>query len=156
MIEWVQAIAEYARQARGAEDFLVFPQNASDIIRNDDCELDELSDAYFAAIDGIGIEDLFYDETRQQPAEDVDYRIEQLAEYRARGKTVLVTDYLLAESYTPADSDAQAAGFYERVLAAGFIPYAAVENRDLDEVVTLSLPDWSVDQPPSECAASGE
>jgi cysteinyl-tRNA synthetase len=151
MIEWVRTISEYARVTRGLDGFLVFPQNASDIIRNDDYELDELSDAYFTAIDGIGIEDLFYDETRVQPEDQVDYRMEQLTEYRERGKTVLVTDYVLRESFTPGNSDGIVADFYRRTLDAGFIPYAAVENRDLDEVATLSTMEWSVSQPPAEC-----
>ena len=151
MIEWVERISAYAKTTRGKTDFLVFGQNASDIIRDDAGDLDELSDAYFAAVDGIGIEDLFYDETTPQPDEGVQYRLEQLAEFRARGKTVLVTDYILAESYTPDNSDDRAAEFYGLTLAEDFIPYAAVEDRNLDEIIVLAPPAWSVTQPPTEC-----
>lgn len=153
MIEWVRRISEHARVTRGVEGFMVFPQNAADIIRGEDDALDELSEVYFSAISGIGIEDLYYDGMTERPADDgLEYRIEQLVEYRDRGKTVLVTDYLLADSYTPANSDERAADFYRRVLDAGFVPYAATEDRDLDEIVTLSsADDWSVDQPADTC-----
>jgi len=152
MIEWVQTISAYARETRGVEGFMVFPQNAADIIRDDDDELDGLSDDYFDAIDGIGIEDLYYDETNRQPAGDTEYRLEQLVEYRDRGKTVLVTDYLLSTSYTPANSDQRVADFYERALGAGFVPYAATEDRELNVIVTLpSSAGWSVDQPADRC-----
>jgi len=151
MITWVTRVSDYAKVTRGVSTFLVFPQNAADIIRTDDGELDDLSEAYFAAIDGIGIEDLFYDETTPQPLEDVQYRLDQLVEYRDRGRTILVTDYVLSESFTPASSNSRVLDFYERALAQGFIPYAAVEDRDLDEVVILPAELWSVSQPPVAC-----
>ncbi len=156
MIRWVERIAEYARTDRGAADFLVFPQNGSDIIRNDADELDTLSESYFDAIDGIGIEDLFYDETEAQLPEDTEYRLEQLAEYRARGKTVLVTDYVLSETCDPDDDGDRVADFYERTLEAGFVPYAAVDDRDLDEIVVLSGTVWPVSQPPVDCVESAQ
>jgi cysteinyl-tRNA synthetase len=152
MIDWVMTIAEYARATRGVKDFLVFPQNADDIIRNDEYELDSLSDDYLSAIDGIGIEDLFYDETQKQPGEDVDYRIEQLVEYRDRGKVVLVTDYIVDSSENAGNSNGRVADFYARTLGAGFLPYAASQDRDLNEIVTLSGGAWSVEQPPADCA----
>lgn len=151
MIEWVITIAEYARVRRGAENFLVFPQNAEDIIRDDEYELDALSNDYFAAIDGIGIEDLFYDETQKQPAEDVDYRMEQLVEYRDRDKIVLVTDYVVDAATSAGKSDGRVADFYTQTLDAGFLPYAALQDRDLNEIVTLGIGGWSVEQPPADC-----
>ncbi len=156
MIEWVAAIATYARQTRGVPAFQVFPQNASDIIRNDDDELDALSDVYFAAVSGIGIEDLYYDETASQPETDTQYRIDQLDEYRSRDKTVLVTDYLLDASVTPAASDTRVADFFSRAIRSGYIPYAALEDRDLNEIATLSGTDWSVAQPPTGCDAPAD
>jgi cysteinyl-tRNA synthetase len=85
MIDLVEAIAAYARQTRGHADFLVFPQNAAEIIRDDDGQLDADSDRYFAAISGIGQEDLHYDELTPQPSATVAYTLAQLREYRSRG-----------------------------------------------------------------------
>ncbi len=146
MIEWVTRIAEYARDTRGAEGFLVFPQNAEEIIFNDDDELDGLSDEYFAVVDGIGIESLFYSGTDPNDDEEVARRLATLAEFTDRGKTVLVTDYVLNANYTPANSGARAADFVERTRRAGLIPYAAVTDFDLDEIVVLDGA-WPVVQP---------
>lgn len=147
MIEWVRAIAEYARTTRGVTDFLVFPQNGAEIILDDDDELDDLSATYFAAIDGIGIEDLFYDETTPQSSAEVQRRLNTLDEFQTRSKTVLVTDYVLSVSPTPANGGDRVASFYQRTLGAGFVPYAALVDRELDEVVTLSAETWPVAQP---------
>ncbi len=146
MIDWITRIAEYARDTRGVEGFLVFPQNADEIIYNDDDELDDLSEAYFAVIDGIGIEDLVYSGTDPNDEEDVTRRLATLAEFTDRGKTVLVTDYVLSANYTPANSGSRVADFVGRARQAGLIPYAAVEEGDLNEVVVLDG-DWPVVQP---------
>jgi cysteinyl-tRNA synthetase len=151
MIEWVVRIADYARNERGVENFLVFPQNAEDIILDDEDGFDALTDAYFEAVSGIGIEDLFYDEADAQPADEVDYRMEQLVEFRNRGETVLVTDYVVDDAASPEVSGGRVSDFYERTLDAGFIPYAAQMDRDLDELVILPSPAWSAAQLPEGC-----
>lgn len=151
MIAWVGAIAAYARQTRGAADFLVFPQNAADILADDDGGFDELTEEYLAAVDGIGIEDLFYDETTAQPADETQYVLEYLREFRRRGKTVLVTDYVLAGDAASEGNTSRAQEFHRRVRAEGFVPYAAQSDRDLDEIVALSRPEWPVSQPPEAC-----
>lgn len=153
MIDFVEAIAEYARVTRGVPDFLVLPQNAAEIIRDDDEELDADSDRYFAAVSGIGQEDLFYDELTPQPPESVDYVLAQLREYHARGKTVLVTDYVIRPANpTPEANEARVADFYTRCRAEGFVPYAAYRDRSLDEIVTFFTADgWSFSQPAPGC-----
>jgi cysteinyl-tRNA synthetase len=151
MIEWVIAIGDYARKARGVAGFRVFPQNAGAIIYNDEGQLDELSEAYFAAIEGIGVEDLFYSDTDKQDESEVDFRVATLGEFRDRGKTVLVTDYVVSPTLTAAGSGPRVADFYQRALAAGFVPYAAIAEGDLDEIVTLDAASWPVSQPPA-CA----
>jgi cysteinyl-tRNA synthetase len=151
MIECVVAIGDYAHKTRGVAKFLVFPQNAEAIIYNDEGELDELSEAYLAAIDGIGIEDLFYADTDKQDESEVQFRVTTLGEFRDRGKTVLVTDYVVSRSVTAAGSGARVANFYQRALDSGFVPYAAIAEGDLDEIVTLDAASWPVSQPPA-CA----
>ena len=83
-------------------------------------------------------------------------RLEQLGEFRVRGKIVLVTDYILSEDLAPESSDARVERFYSRVLAQGFVPYAAIVDRELDEVVVLLPEDWPVSQPPGMCPSAGE
>jgi len=153
MIEFIENIAEYARITRGVAGFLVFPQNAGEIIRDDDDQFDAETDRYFAAISGIGQEDLFYDELTPQPPENVDYVLDQLREFYIRSKTVLVTDYVIDQDKPGSGiNDARVSDFYTRCRAEGFVPYAAHRNRNLDEVVTFSMGEgWTFSQPAPGC-----
>lgn len=150
MVDFIAALAARARAIN--PNFLVFPQNASDIIRDDHGELDATSERFFSIINGIGIEDLYYDELQPAIPADTAYRLAQLAEYSARGKTVLVTDYVLDQNTpTPANNEARVADFMSRCRAAGFVPYAAHADRSLDEIVTIIGPGWSIHQPEPGC-----
>lgn len=152
MIDLVAAIADYARGTRGATGFLVFPQNAGDIIRDDDYEFDADTTRYFAAISGIGQEDLYYDELTAQPADEIEYVLEQLREFAARGKTVLVTDYVVnAGNPAAAANNARVSDFYAGCRAEGFVPYAANNDRDLNEIVTFVGAGWTYSQPTAGC-----
>jgi cysteinyl-tRNA synthetase len=122
MVDFIVAIAEHARATD--EDFLIFPQNGSGIAFDADME-----DEYFAAIDGIGVEDTFYfgDEENDNELDEQTDVTENLEEFVARGKTVLAVDYLT-------DSD-KIDDFYERAAGQGYIPYCSI--RELD-VLTLN------------------
>ena len=152
MIDFVARIADHARTTQGATSFLVFPQNGSDIILSDDGELDTPGEEYLATIDGIGIEDLYFDELEAVPFDEFTERVERLALYTAREKVVLVTDYVLPAAFKAEQDDTRVLCFYTRSLRDGFLPYAAIEDRDLDEIVELTSADWSVRQPPVACA----
>ncbi|HED53180.1 MAG TPA: hypothetical protein ENJ00_03145 [Phycisphaerales bacterium] len=155
MIEWVETISNYARTTRGNSGFLVFPQNAADIIRDDNDNLDALSTRYFNAISGIGIEDLYYNELTAQPPAETNYRIAQLDEYIAHSKTVLVTDYVIdANDQSAATNSVRSADFIDRCRAAGYVPYAALNDRDLNEIITFGGAGWARTQPAPGCAGA--
>lgn len=83
MVELVRRIADHAHAQRPG--FLVFPQNAPEL---------RMVDGYLDAIDGIGVEDLFFRDTDQPCV--ADYCAENLDHVRAlrdAGKTVLAVDY---------------------------------------------------------------
>jgi len=107
----------------GQPDALVIPQNGSFITVEDDVE-GPLADAYYDAIDAIGIEDVFY----YGPAdEDNPYnpdaeRLQMLAEYRSQGKTVLSVEYLTVPEVITQYVD------YART--EDFLPYASVRALD--------------------------
>ncbi|WP_157599696.1 endo alpha-1,4 polygalactosaminidase [Saccharomonospora xinjiangensis] len=85
MAALVTKVSEHAKSRR--TEFLVFPQNAPEL---------RLTDGYTAAIDGIGMEDLFFLDT-DRPCEE-DYCAENLGHVRAlrdAGKTVLAVDYAI-------------------------------------------------------------
>ncbi|MCA9311299.1 MAG: endo alpha-1,4 polygalactosaminidase, partial [Phycisphaerales bacterium] len=152
MIDMVEDLANYARITRGVSDFLVFPQNAQDIIRDDNDNLDAETTRYFDAIDGIGNEDVYYNELSPQPPAETNYVLDQLVEFRGAGKTILVTDYVIRPANPgPAENDARVAAFYSACRAEGFVPYAAHRNRDLNEIVTFSGTGWTYPQPTPGC-----
>jgi len=83
MVDLIGSISRYAKRAR--PDFLIVPQNSPELRHHD---------GYLAAVDGIGIEELFYQATDRPCVED--YCAENLAEVRAlraAGKFVLAVDY---------------------------------------------------------------
>ena len=111
MVDFVLSLARYARQRKPG--FGVFPQNAE--------ELGILFPEYLDALDGIGVEDLFYGNPRPgraSPREWTEERINALVQWRDAGKLVLTVDYTRGSGQT---RDA-----YERSRELGFIPYATV------------------------------
>ena len=123
MIDFVLAIADYARNIRGIENFLVFPQNGAAILE------EEGGSDYFAAVDGIGTEDTFYFGDADNDNDlDLGHAAEVtpfLDQFIEAGKTVLAIDYV--------QDPAKIADFYDRAQERGYIPYASI--RDLDLIV---------------------
>ncbi|MBI2339307.1 MAG: endo alpha-1,4 polygalactosaminidase [Deltaproteobacteria bacterium] len=125
MIDFVIAMADYARNDRGVENFLVFPQNGATILDEDG------SDEYLEAADGIGAEDTFYigdeDIDNDLDLDNADFITPYLDQFVDAGKTVLAVDYLT-------DPD-KIDDFYERAQGRGYIPFCS--TRDLD-VLTVN------------------
>lgn len=110
----VERISRYAKGI--APRFLVFPQNSPELRHQP---------GYSAAIDGIGMEELFYQATDQRCGQD--WCAENLADtraLRAAGKTVLAVDYASDKDHI---ADACA-----RYRAEGFAGY--VTTVDLDRI----------------------
>jgi cysteinyl-tRNA synthetase len=83
MVDLIIRISEYAKQAR--PDFLIYPQNSPELRHHT---------GYTKAIDGIGMEELFFLAT-DEPC-DKDFCAENLREAKAlrdAGKTVVAIDY---------------------------------------------------------------
>lgn len=149
MVALVQAIAAHARTTRGVGDFLVVPQNAADMVWDDSEILDALGEAYLANVDAIGIEDLFYDELVAQPPAETAYREDALSQYLAAGLQVLVVDYVW-DGVVPlggANVD-RYDSFQAKSLVAGYVPYAAVHDRELDAIVEVSTADGFAEPQP--------
>jgi cysteinyl-tRNA synthetase len=129
MIRLVAWIADYGRRHSAAgRRFLVFPQNGEDILRYD------REGRYLRAISGIGVEDLFYDETRPQPEAEIAYRMSFLRRVRARGKAVFCVDYVDAGNPGDPANASRIADFVARCEAEGFDFYAARRDRELDRI----------------------
>ena len=139
MVALVQAIADYTRITRGRQGFLVVPQNAGEIVYDDDELVDSMGDNYRNTIDAIGVEDVFYDETDLQPASEIEYRTTALSHYLATGKVVLSVDYVWRKNNPLTTSNIARFNDYEqRAIVEGYIPFAAVTDRELDEMNVVS------------------
>ncbi|MBI4617367.1 MAG: endo alpha-1,4 polygalactosaminidase [Planctomycetes bacterium] len=106
--------------------FLVFPQNADFL--PDDAQDDRRREAYFAAIDGIGIEDVFFRDG-DSPGEDAPFRPDEerltaLSGFVKRGKRVLSIEYPTRR--------AEIDRFFEEATRRGFVPFAG--RRPLDGI----------------------
>jgi len=115
MVDFVKAIAEYARVTKGKAGFAVLPQNGEGLSAHAD---------YVQSVTGIGKEDTWYNDNLQQPKSYTAEVIENLDVFKGAGKLVLVVDYVTQKSRID--------DFYAKSEARGYVPYATV--RDLDRL----------------------
>lgn len=122
MIAFVSRIATRARGLRG--DFLVIPQNGERLLGFD------TNGRYLDSINGLAVEDLFYDERTPLDESVTAERMIYLDKVLAAGKPVLVVDYTYAGA-----GDSLVEDFRARAAAAGYCAYAARTDRQLDSLV---------------------
>ncbi len=142
MVDLVVAIADHARITRGVQDFLVVPQNGSNIIDPEWYPQDTLQPGdpqtpeamaalqeqrLFATVNGIGAEDSFFyggkDENNKLKPQN--YLLGVLDTWHAAGLPVLATEYLTKKK--------KIGKLYSELAPQhGFVPYAT--RRDLDRV----------------------
>lgn len=141
MVTFVANLRNYARVTRGRPDFLVFPQNAQSIIYNDDeTAVDAVGQQFLSVIDGIGNEDVWYDELNAQANNEREYILTLLEIYRTAppGRLVLDVDYVWNPANPNANSNKNRYNdFKQRALAAGIVSYAAPRNRELDVILDV-------------------
>jgi cysteinyl-tRNA synthetase len=87
MQEFVIGISKYAKNNN--PDFIVIPQNGAELAFKNLESHSDLNDVYLKAIDGIGIEDLFFNEEAKIDT----YRLEMLRKI-AKSKKIIVSDYI--------------------------------------------------------------
>ena len=126
MRNFVINISEYAKVINPA--FVVIPQNGFELVAIDEQRDLTASQAYLAAIDGAGQEDLFYGyENDNEPTDNT--ITENILQYLDLDENfsveVLVTDYCETISFID-DS-------YQRNYEKGYISYAA-DHRELDNI----------------------
>ena len=114
MIDFVGNISNYVKTHRD-KDFLVFVQNGDNLLKNS---------TYRDHIDGIGREDLFYDDDEPTDDDDREDSIKNLNKVIKDEKTVLIIDY--------PTNWINIYDFYKNCVDNGFLGYAT--NRDLDSL----------------------
>jgi cysteinyl-tRNA synthetase len=133
MVDFILDFTKYAREK--VPGFGVFPQNAE--------ELGIQFPDYLAAVDGIGVEDLYYGYPRDHEASPADWTAEReaiLDRWVEAGKLVLTIDYT--------GKAEQIADAYARALQHGYVPYVA--DRSLGRL--RINPGFEPDKDPGEWA----
>lgn len=89
MIQFIQRISKFCKSKN--EDFLIFPQNAPNIFRDA-----KVVKAYFDAIDGIGLEDVFFygDKKEDNPLNIQKFVVKNMKQFVKRGKLILSVEYI--------------------------------------------------------------
>lgn len=128
MIQFVKSIADYCRVTKGQSSFLIFPQNGERILDYD------TDGSYLSACSGIGVEDIWYDETVKKTDQEVNERLQYLRKFVETGKIVLSVDYVDDGTGYSGTNKTRIDDYINKAVAESFIPYAAVSDRELDEI----------------------
>ncbi|MFC0266734.1 autotransporter domain-containing protein [Kushneria aurantia] len=118
MQDFVISLSEHAKALD--PDFLIVPQNAVGLLGETEDTPERPNVPYLAAIDGVGVEDLWYDDDRPSPWTEGD--LEFLRTALDAGKFVIATSY-------PTETANQRA-FIAGALSEGLLPF--VGTRPLD------------------------
>ncbi len=127
MVDLVRWIARETRATAG-QHFWIVPQNGEEILRFD------AAGRYRRVINGLGVEDLFFNETRRKSAAETSYRLGLLRPLRAAGKRILCVDYVDTGDRSDPANAARIREFVRRCDAEGFDFYAGRSDRALDRI----------------------
>jgi cysteinyl-tRNA synthetase, unknown class len=137
MQEFVIELSQYARSKN--PNFIVIPQNAPELFFTDLNPDLEINVAFSDAVNGIGVEELFYNGDFAQD----DYRLAMLRKIKLKNM-VLVADYLKSNgNYSDAQSKASNEGFlsFPRISENYDYKYvpSSVINENSDDIMTLEI-----------------
>ncbi len=122
MQEFVENISSYAKDLKPG--FIIIPQNGPELAFKELDEENGLDNSYINAIDGIGIEELFYNGTYSTD----NYRLELLRKIAAK-KPVLVSEYI--------NNDNNISEAYKKDSSEGFVCFV----RTKDNYYYTQIPD---------------
>jgi len=132
MIELVVWMADYCKtNSPHGDSFLIFPQNGETIHDYD------YNGAFMNAIDGVGAESVWYYETRQRDADEVNFRLQYLRKIIANNKIVLTVDYVDDGSGVVDENKERITDYIMKCNSEKFRYYAARSHRKLDAINTI-------------------
>lgn len=105
MQEFIEEISRYVKTVKNLNDFIIIPQNGVELAFNDANPGGSINLSYINAIDGMGVEELFYNGSRL-PAGETNARLNILKKLKDAGKLppVMVSDYVSNDANIPAAS----------------------------------------------------
>ncbi len=124
MASFIENISDYARSI--SPDFLIVPQNGEDIL--------DYTPQLAGIVSGWAAEDVFYNGLEKNPEEEVSWRVEKLQKILKEGKFVLSVDYVDDGSGFSGANRERIMDYISLAREHGFIPYAALNDRELDEI----------------------
>ncbi|MEM0348945.1 MAG: hypothetical protein QXD24_02000 [Candidatus Caldarchaeum sp.] len=131
MITLVSKIAHYSRNVKKISPFYIIVQNGENILDYDKHGI------YLSTISGIGVEDLWYDETKPLPSSYTNERIKYLDMVNNSGRPVFSIDYVDDGSGYAGENRRRIEDYISKTRAKGYIPYAARADRELDTLVII-------------------
>lgn len=131
MIELVEWIGDYASELRGSP-VAVYPQNGERLLDYDD------EGRYMAAISGLGVEDLWFNGTKRQPARETNFRLPFLRQAKTAGKRILTVEYVDRNGSLSGANGSRIQTYLSLAEAEGFDFYVARTDRELDRINTLT------------------
>ncbi|TCK06572.1 MJ1477/TM1410 family putative glycoside hydrolase [Phorcysia thermohydrogeniphila] len=131
MIDFIVEIADYCRKK--IEGCYIIPQNGERLLLFDE------EGKLLKTVSAWAVEDLFYDGTSFVSQDEVNERTALLDRVRGAGKPVLVVDYVDDGSGYDREKEnlERIEDFRRRALEKGYIPYAAMSDRELDELIII-------------------
>lgn len=123
MIQFVADLSKYAKKSN--PDFIIISQNAVRIVDYDE------DDLFMDSIDGLGIESLWYRETKKKADKDVALRLNYIRKYFKAGKFVVVVDYVDDGSNSD-ENKARIKNFINNCKKEGYNYFVGNEDRALD------------------------
>ena len=123
MCEFVVNIRNYCDSVRGDNNFVVIPQNGSDVMDQVNVS-PTLKESYFNAINAIGVEDVFFSGPLDEnnPHNPDMYRIGILQQYLQHNKQVYAIDYLTEPSLI--------SQFLTDCAMYNYVPYVCTRSLD--------------------------
>lgn len=119
-------VIELSEYAKGIDpNFAIIPQNGAELSFNNLDTQEDLNEPYLAAIDGIGIEELYYNGTWNKDG----LRVSMLNQIKDK-KTILVSDFV-SDDFDTYDA-------YEDIIFDHFVPFVrSSTNYDYIEIPTI-------------------
>ena len=125
MIKFIERLRQEV-DSKSSGEFSIIPQNGASILDAPNVESsDSWKNRYFAAINAIGVEDVFFygDKDINNSYNPETYRLNLLSQYTAKDIPVFSIDYLTTSSLIEK--------YKTEAAKNGFIPYCSVRNLDI-------------------------
>lgn len=124
LLAWIKQTGTELRKG----PFLVFAQNGERLLSFPGAK------KFRAAVDGLGVESLWFHRKKALPEKDTAARLALLREGKKAGLQVVITDYIDDGSGPSGQNGARIREFIARCNREGFDHYAARQNQELDAI----------------------